>query len=439
MHRPIADHGSVLDSATRLLILDVLSKALAVASMLVLLYWAAFISRKPRRYCPGQPRPRSAWLWPFTWVTFPQCGYDLTPLPGAAASCRCPECGRTSALPQRRRTPTPVAYRRLGLMLIAAGLLPPLAVYLRSGRWASHAPTAVLLAVRATMGTHTQWAVRSSIYQRCQPPHDNAGNRIDDPPLPQWQQRWAVRLFIDDMRDDDVRDNADSARYALSCLPTTLTVAPLQAALNDPDQQLRQFAADILRANRSLPVSDDLLRVSVESLRDDRPGPDGRWSWLQMSNAAGGFDFLLTHAQRAEPFIAAGINGGDPQQRFLASVIAATTRLERLLPSACPQLIEALGSDDIAENAKFAAAAFLKLGPAALLYLEPARRDDDAQRRQVACLLVERIIEPRGPATRLLPSDAASISQLAAEPSLLKIENLERRFYDFPSIKTPSR
>jgi len=425
----------VLDSATRHLILDILAKAMTVGGVLCLTYWAAAIARKPRRYCPGQPRPRSAWLWPFTWVTFPQCGYDLATLPAAGTACLCPECGRVSSLPQRRRTPAVFAYRRVGVMLVAAGLFTPLALYLRSGRWASHAPTPILLAVRSVMGTHTQWAVRSNIYLRCRPLYDESGNRVGGPALPQWQQRWAVSLFIDDMRDDDVRDNADSARYALSCLPPTLTVAPLQAALNDADSQLRQFAADILRSDRSLPVTDDLLRVSVESLRDDRPGPNGRWSWLRMSNAAGGFDFLLAHAERAEPFIAAAINGEDPQQRFLASVIAAAARLEKLLPAACPQLIEALGSDDIAENAKFAAAAFLKLGPAALPYLEPACRDDDAQRRQVACLLVARINEPRAPATRLLPSDAASISQLAAEPSLLKIEQMERRFSDFPSIR----
>lgn len=421
------------DSATKHLILNAASYAALVLGVLALLYWAWFVARRPRRYCPGQPRPFSAWFWPFTWATFPQCGYDLASLTETGGLCRCPECGRESRIHQRRQTPTSIAWRRLGVLFLVAGVSAPVGLYLRSGRWATHLPTPVLLAVRSTMGSFTHPAVRDVIMDRCRPPYTEKGEQNGEPPLPLWQQRWAIRTFINDLRDDDVPYNAEGSLYALSWFAHDLTNPPLQAALRSDDYQQRQYAADILRDRSEVAPSADLYRVSVEGLVDDSPG-DGRTSWLLMSNAHVGFDYLLLHAEGAEPYIKEGLASKDAQQRMLCALIAAATNRQQLLPTACPLLVESLGSDDIEENAKFSAAALMKLGRPALPYLKPALADDDAQRRQIAVLLVQRIEEPLSPPTRLLESDAASITGLVSEPSLLRLESIEHHFWSFRSI-----
>ncbi|MFT3685587.1 MAG: hypothetical protein QM783_11770 [Phycisphaerales bacterium] len=427
----------VLDSTTKHLIVSLTSKAAFTLGGLFLLYWACFVLRKPRRFCPGVRRPFAAWLWPFTWITFPLCGYDLTSLPVKDGEAQCPECGRLSKAKQRRRTAGSLAHRRIGVLLICVGLFPPAALFVRSGKWAAYLPTTALLAARWSLGTWTPSAVRLQIDNRCNPYVGEKGESVREIPLWQWQQRWAVSLYIDDLRDDDVANNADDALYTLEWFPQAMTTPLLEAALRSNDHQQRQYAASILRGRSGFVPTDDLLRVIVEALEDDYTGK--RMSWLGMGNARECFDYLLARPGVAEAYIGRGIASKDGQQRFLCAVIAAATRREALAAQACPVLIDSLGNDGVSENAKFAAAALLRLGTPALPYLEPACSDDDDQRRQVACLLRDRIIEPRGPATRLLASDAASISELVLEPSLLNIDHLERRFWDFPALSTHGR
>ena len=321
------------------------------------------------------------------------------------------------------------------MILLLLGLTPPVGLYLRSGEWAARLPTTGLLALRATLGTWTPQAVRTQINRRVSP-YTYTPDKTDvrrDMGLWAWQERWAARLYVGDLRDDDVSYNADSAMYSINWFPDEITTPLLEAALRSDDHQQRQYAGSMLRDRKGFVATDDLLRVIVEGLADDRV--NDRTSWLAMGNARVNFDYLLAHPGAGESYIAQGLRSADSQQRLLCAVIAAATRREALLPSACPILIDSLGNDGVAENAKFSAAALLKLGTPALVYLEPACKDADDQRRQVACLLTERIIEPRGPATRLLASDAASISELVAEPSLLKIEHLERNFWDFPALR----
>lgn len=427
------------DHATLLLILHWAKWAALAGGGLVLAYWACFVARRPRRYCPGQPRGRSAILWPMTWITHPRCGYDLQGLTEVDGVACCPECGRRSRVRERRGGAGAFAHLRVASVLLLAGVAVPTLLYLRSGAWAAHLPDTATLAIRATLGEYTPWCVRSRYLARARLyEYDDHYNRLPRPtPLWGWQQRWAVRLMIGELHSDDVRWNADKAIDLFNDYPREMTTPLLTAALNSDDYQQRQIAAAILRDWPSFVPTDDLLRVTVEGLRNDW-GDDHGYSTYTGFNAHQGWEYLSRHGAEAEAHLAKGLESDDLQQRYLCAGLVAVTRRLSLLDRACAILIDGLGDDDVSNNAKLAVTSLMSLGEPALPYLEKAAEDDDAQRRQVALLMIRRIRTPGCPPMRILPSDAAAISELVLEPSMLAEHGNGEWMPDFPAFKRSS-
>jgi len=417
----------VLDSATKHLILAVVEYTCLVLGGMVLAWWAVFVARRPRRFCPGRRRPLAAWLWPFTWVTLPSCGYDLS---GVADGRVCPECGCCCG--KRRRTPGSFAHIRVCTALLCAGAAVPVGLYLRGGTWAPHLPDTAILAIRATLGGWTPDCVRGE-YLRRTDIYRPAG-KLEVPPPPgmsyaPWQQRWAVRLLIDDLADDAVRGNGESAVWALSRFPAEMAVPAAEEALASTDYQQRQLAASFLRGVRGYAPTDMLLRVTVEGLRDDQfPAGDG---YTHYCNAHDGWEYLLHRMDRAERFVAEGLSGDDAQQRLICAGLVAVTGRGALLDRAGPILVRALGSNVVAEDAQFATGALMNLGGPALAYLEPACRDTDSQRRDRARLMVDRLTRFASPSRRLLRADAERVDDVHSRSPFAEARRMR---YTIPSV-----
>jgi hypothetical protein len=442
IHRALADHllHTVPDSATKHLILDITAYAALVVGGLVLLWWAVFIARKPRRFCPGVPRPCAAWLWPFTLVTLPQCGYDLTSLRAESGVTRCPECGRQSRGRQRRRTTGTFAHLRVGLPFLLLGLFIPTALAIRSGRWASYIPDTGVLAIRATLGPWTPKCVRAQLLQRTDmTPVDYSV--VPQPPLTMsyspWQQRWAARLLVSDFVSDSVSNNAEGALWTLSRFDDRITIPLVERALNSEDYQQRQFAAEFLRQRPNYPATDALIRVTVEGLKDDQFPYSGGYTYL--SNAREGWGYLLTRMDAAETEVALAMNGEDRQQRFLCAGLIAATRRAPHLERACSILIAALGDNRQRDDAAFASSAITCLGPQALGYLDPATHGNDPQRRKLAGQLAAWIRKVDLPSKRALRAHAADIFSAFDDPPFLRGDMMYYRIPHFSPVGDGSR
>ena len=238
-----------------------------------------------------------------------------------------------------------------------------------------------------------------------------------------------MRLLIGDMADDSVSNNGEDAVWTLERFPDELTVPAAEAALASDDYQQRQFAASFLRGRPRYAATDALLRVTVEGLRDDQfPAGDG---YTHFCNAHDGWDYLLGRMDRAEAFVAAGLSGDDAQQRLICAGLAAATRRMALLDRACPILIEALGSNEVTEDAQFATGALMNLGEPALAHLGPARDDADPQRRDRARLIVSRLTRCSSPSKRLLRAKAEHVDEVRSGSPFIEAQCMR---YTIPSI-----
>jgi hypothetical protein len=162
----------------------------------------------------------------------------------------------------------------------------------------------------------------------------------------------------------------------------------LHAALDDPDLQARQFAADTLRELGAAPTP-RLVAVTVEGLRDD-DWPDGPRAYCPgLTNAKSGTRWLWLHPEAGEAELRAALAGDDAQQRFLAAWLLAMRGRTELAAALCGELAPRLAEPAGKAAALWAIQALFRLGPSALPHLQsllPA-----ADRRQAACIrLLER-------------------------------------------------
>lgn len=356
-----------------------------------------------------------------------RCGYDLSASPSDVLMghviARCPECGCRSLGrdPLRRLQPAARALA-LGLLLLLPVLLLPLrSAEFRQRGWTDWTPTPVLLSLRHALGEHAPHCVRAAIGQRLSNGEVNW----------RWCRAWAVDLMIDELRDDEVKLNADVALFALRSLgqgqetdrdgaddDPALVRGALEHALASADYQQRQFAAHLLRCLPGEP-SDTCLRVTVEGLRDDA-FPSNRKSYSNVYNGEEGIEFLIDFAHEAEPHLAAAItNPADSQQEFLAAAAAAVGGCESLHDACIPILVKHLGDNFTENDSRRAVAGLLAIGPRALPHLEAEILNPDPQLRRLAALLCRRITDPAAPPARLDPDDPARITALAVDATTL--------------------
>lgn len=432
------------------LLLPAIFPTVAGIGLLLLGAWRR-LRRGGSRLCPG-PRPRFGAalrrLAPAPWrlFTMEPCGYDLSGLPevgGASTGVICPECGarveRGGGRLRGVRRPLRRAVRlrpfRLGSVLLAAGVLIGAAPVVRSGAWVAYVPTTALVAMERLPHDETVRPFRQELDARVA-----AGS------LSAEDETAVARVIAEQLRGDGTADNAARARSVLSSLWPASEPA-LQRALESEDGQQRRLAALMLASLPGATMTDAVIEACVESLGHD----DVAWNATDASSALlelgepaipalqralGGGDeqlrrhaayilrsldappteallresvidletgsrtdhvpshaksaavWLVEYAEAAEPLLAAAVRSPDPQERFLAAFVAGYGRRDKLLDEAAPLLIAALADNDVAGDARMAAPALYRFGPAVIPHLRPLLDSADAQERAAADLII---------------------------------------------------
>lgn len=214
-----------------------------------------------------------------------------------------------------------------------------------------------------------------------------------------------MRLLLTELRDDDIRGNAQEAMYEF--MEEGATAFPvLEQALLSEDYQTRQFAAQILAGHgwtdTGYVPSPRFLAVLIEGMQDDaypyETRADGGWVYSGVRNASGAYEWFLKHPEqieRAEPLLLQAIERGDGQQRFLAAVLLAeatrTAQAERIVKVLVPHLADNL----LLSDGKVAASALGRLGPVAWPYLQAYRQSGDTQQREFVEAILQGNVEER--------------------------------------------
>jgi len=259
--------------------------------------------------------------------------------------------------------------------------------------WLSRLPTTPLLVVERILS-----AEASPMLQR------EVDERIDGG-LTAGQAELIIPGLIEQLGADGHDWNAHRVMDLLRSLGPA-AIPHLQEALRSSDWQRRQLAATLLRGPRFNVPTDDLLRVTVEGLRDDMLPYDSTGSrphttWID--NANDGFQYLLDHADGVDRFLAEGMATGDAQQRFLCAAVAGITGKAPLMDAAVPILTRHLCDNDVANDAALAAGALFRFGPPVASSLEPLLNSEDRQQRDLAQLI---LLDLQGPPKTRAEKDA---------------------------------
>lgn len=228
--------------------------------------------------------------------------------------------------------------------------------------------------------------------------------------------------LLEQLRDDDIRGNLRSARQALLTHPD-LTVGFLYNALNHEDWQVRQVicftiwqkTADreawtpksksgedwagvdkhIYPADPAYTITEDLIRVTIEGLRDDTtPYDHARHRGLVYFNASFGVSKLIPVAHEWRHLLDQALESEDRQQQFLAAYILARAGVHQSVERVSQILLPHLRDNTIHEDAKHAVFALGGMGPELLPYLKDVLATADQQQRDLVQLLMVNIMDP---------------------------------------------
>lgn len=211
-----------------------------------------------------------------------------------------------------------------------------------------------------------------------------AGNALRDLQLAPEQRRRMLAGLVAALRSDGVRWSALSAEWLLQDQRDDLAVALLHGALDDPDYQCRQFAADLLRQRGASP-DDRLVAVTIEGLRDDDyPYARDGSHYTGLRNAKDGTRWLWLHPEAGTTGLREALASADAQQRFLAAWLLAMRTDAASAGDICAVLLPRLREPAGKTAAAWAIMALYRLGPAGRPHVEAALPGADA--RQTACL-----------------------------------------------------
>lgn len=213
--------------------------------------------------------------------------------------------------------------------------------------------------------------------------------------------------WVNDLRDDGIRFNAGDAMVALIQLPPG-EIPELVQALDAYDEQLRHFAAGVLRARcdqDKAAVLPALLEVSITALRSDlgpvQQAAYATWVGPLMQRSA---RFLQRHAAAAQDLLAAQLTSFDPQQRFYCAYLLTQSGLgshpdaRRLADRIAFELVRHLGDNQVGGDAQMATNGLYRLGESVLPILLDNHRYLDDQGRKLIELIQLDIKQP--PRTR---------------------------------------
>lgn len=209
--------------------------------------------------------------------------------------------------------------------------------------------------------------------------------------------------LVDDLRDDGIPGNAGKAMRALIRMPPG-EIPDLTAALDSGDEQLRHFAAGVLRwrvAANKAEVSQRLLQVSIEALRNDlgRVRYDAYGTWvgpLAVKSAR----FLRDHAAAASAMLFRELTSTNPQQRFLSAYLLAqggqvsATRNPDRVARVTYELVGHLADNRVTGDAAMATHGLYRIGDRALPILMDNWRYLDEQGRKLVELIRMDLAQP---------------------------------------------
>lgn len=385
---------------------------------ILLVVWDATLARRdePVRRCPGPKRRWWAWpllaVWPRVLFWRSSCGYDLRgQAADPAGAIVCPECGRRMRH-RREWVTTKRKWRRqnTGLALVAVALAGWLLPPIDWRQWVVQMPSIVLMRIDPYVDESTSLAIHQDLADRFDrgEMHDEVVDRF-------------IGLLIADLGDDDRVGNAETASERLRLLGD-MPVARLQAALKSSDWQQRQIAASLLRENPWADVTGDLLRVTVEGMRDDGLPSGSRYT--NVYNAVDGLRYIVEHAAEAEGFLIDGMRSNDEQERLLCAAAAGLGGRHDLLDEAFPILAEHLKDNDVGEDAVLAARGLAGFGPDIVPLLDPLAGSPDRQQRDLAQFLILRV-GGRVDAAKLRKAFPASrIIERAVDATMLEVDQL---------------
>lgn len=354
--------------------------------------------RTPARaaLCRGPSRPRFHALLPRNWFHSHRCDYDLSgSIPDGAGQVICPECGTRQTPSTRRRRPTRWRTGRLAVVLLLVALPCWKVRWIRSGRWAPHTPTPILLALEQSFPGYLPWSVRDEL-------------RTREPGMSQVSRAWLARVAVSELASDEISHNSAWASDVLYAAAPS-SIPALELALASTDHQQRVLASMVLmrladptlstryhlRSAQSIDVDysppDNLYSVAVEGLADNSID----WTTgVYATDADLAFPYLLRNAEHATPELSAGLDSLDVQQKLLCAAIASMSHHSTLERRGIEYLCRSLGDDDETENAVFAYQSLWRTGEGVLPQLEAtiaAEPNENTQRARTALLLIYRL------------------------------------------------
>lgn len=348
-----------------------------------------FPAKSPR--CAGRVMP----FW--TFLTNPLrvlwdsgCRYDLAGcVPDAHGRVACPECGTVAVFKGWLWRWRAIRKRFLlcGVLVVLLGLTAWNNRAIRSGKWVPSMPTPVLLTVEGKLWRRVNSRIRDELEARL-------------PGMSDLCKRWCWHRAAVALEDDEVNRNASWGKRILrEGIPATLPT--IEASLTNASYQRRQLAGWLIMgelASRKfggglIPDSykppSALLAVAVEGLSGDAIRNDDL-----ADNAMTSVGYLWWHGQEASEPLAEAMQSSDSQQRMLSCAVAAACRLPGLQEVAAKELCRYLSSNVSDDDATLAFAAFLRMGPDAIPFLEDwseKRPPSEVQGLATAELLVRKL------------------------------------------------
>jgi len=214
-----------------------------------------------------------------------------------------------------------------------------------------------------------------------------------------------VDMLIEDLKDDDVRWNADFAVDELCrrFQDDEQVVEALKQALHSKDYQQRQLAGYVLMLPEEvidLSHHRRLLEVAVEALQDDNMpcDPDGRtYTYTRNYNCDTAMRYLLDHHENAVGLLQMALQSEDWQQRFCAAYILAVKQAEPPEDRSCviQVLLDHLRSNEIARDARCAVYALYQMGPEIQGAFPELSQINDPQQKKLIELLVRSWTDPQ--------------------------------------------
>ncbi|MCC7015095.1 MAG: hypothetical protein IT454_21220 [Planctomycetes bacterium] len=209
--------------------------------------------------------------------------------------------------------------------------------------------------------------------------------------------------WIEDLRDDDVRWNAQQAVDELQRAPSEVEEL-LGACLDARDRQQRKLAALVLARRGSTVRAPRLAECLVEDLAEDE-FPWGcareaeRCTYTPLWNASCAAQWLAEHPEWSRAALEAAADSGSVQQQLAVSALLALDAGSSSSDRACVRMIAHLADNDVSQDAALAFDVLATVGPRALPFVERAWPGSDAQQRE----LLRRLF------AELAPSDARGV------------------------------